>query len=245
VLTIAMTQPPVPQPPASPPAPRAAAAPTAAGTETVVSPPGNADELAALRAREREVRNQLDRATDERENLAETLRPDEGPAPPPAVSSGIEARIAVIDDRILRLERERDGIDRAMSQAPASLVAQDVRAETGVATSIYREAREEGMGQGVAIGMPLGMVLALLVAWVRRQRAARRSPRPGVDSGRSQEQLVAAVEAMAVEVERIGEAQRFMTQLMLDRGEAPHVTPRGDAPREAAWSERRSGGTPS
>lgn len=222
---------PPPPPPARAPVPAASSpAPAAAAPGvTVVAPPADIEQLRDLRARERAVREQLEQATEERDDLAESLQPGEsGPAPGPEVTSGVTARIAVIDERILRLERERDGIDRAIAGAPPGLLGNE-RSEVAT-TAAIDNVREEGVGMGLSGGVPLGMLLMLGILAIRRRLAAGRAPRPLPETGRSQEQLVAAVEAMAVEVERIGEAQRFMTQLLVERGEVPAAPSRTRQP---------------
>jgi hypothetical protein len=187
-----------------------------------VPPPADAQQLQALRARDRELREAIGDAADDRTDLAESLRPGEdGPAPSPAVSGGIEARIGVIDERILRLELERDAIDRAIAQAPRELIAREERA-AGSDASVAATARERGFDNGMAAGLPigitLGMLLMLAIVAVRRARARRRTSIDGsvTSAERATLQLSAAVEAMAIEVERIGESQRFLTQLFSD-----------------------------
>ncbi|MCU0634831.1 MAG: hypothetical protein MUE41_08160 [Gemmatimonadaceae bacterium] len=211
-------------PGASPPTPpRGARAPSPAQEAApAIAPPANAQELRALRARDRELREAIGDATEDRTGLAESLRPGEdGPAPSPAVSGGIEARIGVIDERILRLEGERDAIDRAIAQAPREVIALEDRV-AGSDASVAAIARERGFDNGMAAGLPigitLGMLLMLAIVAYRRARASRRAPAPGTPAAteRATMQLTAAVEAMAIEVERIGESQRFLTQLLSD-----------------------------
>lgn len=217
---------------------------TAQGADaaTTIRPPTDFDMLTALRKRERDVRYSLDQATEERDDLAESLQPsEEGPAPSPEVTSGVSARIAIIDERILRLERERDAIDRALAVTDPGLIANE--SQEVAASTALRDGREEGLVIGGSAGIPIGVVCTLAVMAFVRRRAARRGERAAAREGRAPEQLVSAVEAMAIEVERIGESQRYLTQLLLDRSEAPHVTP-GGATRDAAWAERRSGEPP-
>jgi hypothetical protein len=62
--------------------------------------------------------------------------------------------------------------------------------------------------------------VALLVAWLRaRDRAARAEAfLEGRSSLRSEpERLAPAIEAIAIEVERVGEAQRFLTRVLSER----------------------------
>jgi hypothetical protein len=75
--------------------------------------------------------------------------------------------------------------------------------------------------------MPVGAVLMLGVAWVilriasrRIQRRVEQSLLAGADWNLRFDDLQAAVEAIAVEVERIGEIERFAVQLIARRGPA-------------------------
>ena len=80
------------------------------------------------------------------------------------------------------------------------------------------------------VGTLFATCIGLTVAWMRaRERAIRaelgqaRLPR---ESDVSLERLQQTVEAIAVEVERISEGQRFTTKLLTDRSIAPAERPR-------------------
>lgn len=87
---------------------------------------------------------------------------------------------------------------------------------------------------GIAAALLLVTTIAFLVLWLRaRERAiraeARALPRPG--DGMQLHRIEQAVEAMAIEVERLAEAERFQARLLAERvrpglAEPPrHVTP--------------------
>jgi hypothetical protein len=65
----------------------------------------------------------------------------------------------------------------------------------------------------------LGLGIPLVRAYVRRKELESSRPRlePGVDD--RLERIEHAIEAMAVEVERISEGQRFVTRLLSERSE--------------------------
>ena len=63
----------------------------------------------------------------------------------------------------------------------------------------------------LSIGVPL--VIGLIRRWDREAKF----PRPHPDSSARLERIEQAIDAMAVEVERIAEGQRFVTRLMSDR----------------------------
>ena len=78
----------------------------------------------------------------------------------------------------------------------------------------------------VAMGISGGVVMTLITSWFRyREKRLDTAPR---GAGAEQEQRLArietAIEAIAVEVERIAEGQRFTTRLLTDRtGAQPPV----------------------
>jgi hypothetical protein len=74
-----------------------------------------------------------------------------------------------------------------------------------------------------------------------------RAPAFGADAQARLERMEAAIETMAIEIERISEGQRFTTQLLSVRGAprvalpiaAPAAATAADAPSRAAFGEAR------
>jgi hypothetical protein len=167
-------------------------------------------QLDALVARRAELGNQLQSATERRGELASQLRQSDLTA-----RSDLQSRLKVLDDRSARLESEILQADDAIASAlargitltkppdPWTLLTQPRRPEVGqvVATTMFVEA--------------VGFVLLGIVLWryyLRRARA--KFARPVVDPSNRLDQLQNAVDAIAVEVERISEGQRYVTKLM-------------------------------
>ena len=74
------------------------------------------------------------------------------------------------------------------------------------------------------------IIVSLLNAVVRYRRAGRVGPAPSDDLRRIETRLAdmqEALDAVAVEVERISEGQRFTTKLLAERGEIPLDSPNG------------------
>jgi hypothetical protein len=69
----------------------------------------------------------------------------------------------------------------------------------------------------IAVGIPL--VRALSKKWEREAAVGRSDPAANERLAR----MEAAIDAMAVEIERISEGQRFVTKLLAERGEREKV----------------------
>lgn len=84
-----------------------------------------------------------------------------------------------------------------------------------------------------AIALVVGFSSAWIGAYFGARRAARRalrdagSPGPTLATPRLEE-LVRSIDAIALEVERISEGQRFATKLLVERGGTPATPPRRD-----------------
>lgn len=194
-----------------------------AGTQPVAAPaapyvvrvdpgvPKTPAELHALVARRSELSDQLQSATSRRDRLARELRSADDAARP-----GLQARMKQLDDRILRLEQEIDQTGAliasaqpgavATSQMPFGMpgrMAEDVIVPVVSVVSIF-------------VLMPLAIALARLI-W-RRSSAPPRQVTNGATVQRL-EQLQQAVDTIALEVERISEAQRFVTKVLAERAQ--------------------------
>jgi hypothetical protein len=208
-------------PPVSPPpAVEATRAQAAARADAIAgSPftgtPEDAQILTGLRARREILGQQLDRVAERRQRLAGELSNTshaEG-----AVRSGLEKRLEVLDDQVVQLERDMVATDRLLAGAPPQLLA-EAREEPRV----VHTGADEGEVLGVsAASFALGMLVLTAARRIRRWRrrnapgaveaaAAGAGPDPRID------RLAHAVDAIAVEVERIGEGQRFVTQLLAE-----------------------------
>lgn len=208
-----------PTPPPAPSAPGATAvqvAPEAA--------PRAAMTLDALRAMRRELSSQITSATNRRNQLAEQLREAS-----PAERPGLEARIAVLDERIVQLEQQIAESGRLLTENPMALVASS-RAPDQVMWGGFSP------GQATAISIvgtifvlaPLAIAAARLM-W-RRARMPARTPLPPEASQRL-ERIEQAVDAVSIEVERVTEGQRFLTRLLTER--APEALPAAREPVHA------------
>jgi hypothetical protein len=202
--------------------PQAVVAPTEASapppTVTIVGPDGKTQTLEiprshadvqALLAHREELSSQLNSVTSRRRELSEEIRI----APPGASQTGLEGRLRLLDQRILQLETDIAGTGRQLSLAPAGLLASTEGPPRG----------DSEWAEGMAAGVFSALFLVAIVSIYRRFRRKRGGTRPAnllTESAQRLERVEQAVEAIALEVERVGEGQRFVTRL-LSEAQAP------------------------
>ena len=208
------TQPAPPTPP-TPPSIGPEGAPAIAGSQ--VAKPGrlvatSREGLQALKSRRDELRSQMDAATSRRSELVKEL----STATNPVVIGGFQQRIQLLDQRILRIESDIDLNGQSIAAGPMDIIAsQSTAPRYGPFSS----------GQLTAISIVsivlIWAPLALAAARVMLRRWAVPRPAPQIlESAARLERMEQAVDAVAIEVERISEGQRFVTQLMSKQASA-------------------------
>ena len=210
-----------PQQPPAPPPPAAAPVPVAISAAGQTIPLSSAD-VSALRAKRAELSNQLSSAAGRREDVAEELLK----TPPGPGRAGLEQRLAVLDNRIAEMEQEIAVNGRELARAPLSLAKEDAAAPRfGPFSS----------GQLTAISIVSIVMVWGPLAWAAARMMIKRSnqPKPSpqlLESTARLERIEQAVDAMSIEIERISEGQRFVTQLMSQKAPSPMLVPGADTP---------------
>jgi|SRR5687768_7187668 len=199
---------PTPAAQAAPAAPLAPAAPTQVGVPSLPSSPGATASAVyeALKAQRRELASQLDNLEDKRSDLSNRL---EEPLVGGADRKGIEQRITELDGRI-------SSLDKQIAESEAKIASQ---AAVPGAVQPPREVRREGPPEEVFV---LGGMFIIIVLLPLSIALARRIWRRGVatitklpaELTERLTRLEQGMDAVAVEVERIGEGQRYMARLM-------------------------------
>jgi len=197
-VTVEQTQPAAP--PAAPPPP----------------PPSNRTELRALMEKRAELDRQLESVSDRREELASQFSDAQ-----PRARPGLEGRIRALDERAARLEQDILQADDAISIAFAG----GVTLEPGGATGTLAPGDPDfgNVGRDEMLGGLLAFILVgfLLYRW-GWARAKSRFSRAGAPADTARmDQLQNAVDAIAVEVERISEGQRYVTKVLNDGSAQP------------------------
>ena len=222
------------------PAPSAPPAPAAPPSPDVVyagSLPGGAmtkQDVAILRARRSELSDQLESVASRRRSLAEQVRHADG-----ASRAGLESRLAVLDQRIVRLEAEIDQTGQQLASPQAQQFA-----ETRPAQNFgppFRFSNFNPTPVAVCFVLFVMSPIALSISRLLWKRGSRTMPVPRAapDSTDRLERIEQAVDAIAIEVERVSEGQRFVTRLLSERTPAlgaaapaePVRVPLGEASR--------------
>ena len=179
----------------------------AASARTGASP---ADMLRAARAARSELRSQVQRLEEQRDQLRNELRSDGMPG---EAKPAIEARLKDVEARILATEQQIGAADQAVVQAAAI---------SGATQEPPRPVRT-GPPEEVFI-IPIVFTITVLcpiaIAYARRiwkRGATIIAPVPQEVRDRL-DRMSEAVESIALEVERIGEGQRFVTKVMSESG---------------------------
>lgn len=175
-------------------------------TETLQIPQSHDDMMALLQQR-RVVSEQLDEATSRRDKLMNRIL-----GAPESAKPGLQAQLNVLSDRIVQLESNLNVIGQEIAGASPSLMS--MAAEPSPPT------KDASFAEGAAaFGVPIFLIMSMFYVFQRRRwkREARwsQSALPAVDSDRLQ-RLEHGMEAMAIEVERISEGQRFVTKLLTE-----------------------------
>jgi hypothetical protein len=173
-------------------------------------------EVAALRQRGSELSRQLNSVNNRRDQLASQLEDAQG-----ANKAGIEQRITQLDQRIMGIEADIAQNGRLLASAAPSALAQS--------TEVGRPA-PFGLNPGQITGITIvgtifvGFPIAIAMARNIWRRGGRQAPAPASpESSQRMDRLEQAVDAIAIEIERISEGQRFVTRLLTE-GSAPALS---------------------
>ena len=164
----------------------------------------------AARLMQRELRNQRNALDGQRRDLQQQLAQSTNPAD----TKGIEGRLAALDARQADVEKQLAAADAQV--ATAASIPGVVVEERPSGSDIPPEAVVLG-----GLGMAMVLLIPVSIGYARRlwrragQPAPMQIPAELFDRMASIEQ---GVEAVAIEVERLGEGQRFVTQLLAEQG---------------------------
>jgi hypothetical protein len=172
---------------------------------------GPAAVLAAARAAREELGNQLERLEERRNELSQELRRGaEGTS-----REGIERRIESIDQRIVEVERQIAAADDLVAKAaavPGATVEQPEPPPLPDPNAAMENAAIVSTVFTIFVLFPISIAYARRL-WRRSTLAVAELPKVLADR---LSRLDQAVDAIAIEVERVSEGQRFLTKVMTD-----------------------------
>lgn len=175
-------------------------------TQTLTLPRTEAEVHELLMQRE-ELSEQLTSVSSRRSNLAAEIQRQTSD---PAIRSGLEARLRLLDERILQLETDLATTGRQISSAPAEL--------TTAAEMMHQPSGGGDFEEGLMIGgFSVLLFMSVVFFFARRRWKRRDTALPsalGSESAQRLERLENGMEAIAIEIERVSEGQRFVTRLL-------------------------------
>jgi hypothetical protein len=208
-------------------------------------------ELEALQAKRTDLAQQLEILGNRRAQLADQISRTES-----GMRAAPEARLRELDARIARLEQESQQTDNQISALLNRLASEPVAEHVEVPTAPVPPVFEFPPGlPGHFTNVPpagwsehdmlrvagleaagLLLLTAVLCRWTWLRAKRRFAPRQAVDNT----QLQLAVDAIAIEVERISEGQRFVTNLLDQRLSEKREARSGGAPGAGASPKYKS-----
>ena len=211
-----------PAPPAAPPPP-ATQTTVVSGTPAPTAPVTGSPELIyrGLREKREVLWNQKSRLENERDEIAQQIR--QGPVGD-VDKAGLEQRLAQVDQAIAKVSIDIAEADSEVAQA-AAVPGAIVDPPTRNAWEFGPPVELVAMG----IGLTALLLFPVCLAWARRlwrkANVVSVVPPELIDKMANMER---GIDAVAIEVERIGEGQRFVTELLAERADAARIgLPRG------------------
>jgi hypothetical protein len=180
----------------------------------------------AFKAQRRELTRQMDELQSTREQISTQLQDEKVTG---ADRKGLETRVGDVDSRIGSLQKQMADADAAVAKAAGV---------PGAAVDPPEPPRSGPPDQAWVLGgmfivivfLPLSIAYARRI-WKRGGQIVAALPKEIADRLARVEQTV---EATAIEVERIGEGQRFMTKVLTEH--SPSALPLGAAQQALAQS---------
>ena len=215
----------VPAPPAppTPATPQISIQTTPSGAVQVVTQqpmrPLTNREMSAIRSRRSDISNQLTSSMDRREELTDQL--EDAPA---SVAPGLIAQIQMLDQRIVKIEQDME--------ASGQMLRTGMTVDNGIALVGPREfgnggGREAAAARGAAMGATVLVPIFLIVMIARFSRGRRRRNSETTDNSAQDarmERLEQAVDAIALEIERVGESQRYQSRILAEANLMPAMS---------------------
>jgi hypothetical protein len=219
------------QTPTQTPTPVAPFTPKPGATYTVVGGDGKPqtlpiprtrEEIRAIQLQREQISDQLENVSSRRSDVAEELARTASDAAKP----GLQQRLQVLDQRIIQLESELASTGQQLAAAPAELVAGTELPD--------RPQPDDNFSSGVAVGGTSAVAVMAVILIVLGRRWRRRAPKQSrqldADATQRLQRLEQGMDAIAIEIERVSEGQRFVTRLLSESHAAEQSAGRAGQP---------------
>ena len=187
-------------------------------------------EIDAIRERRSDISNQLTSAMERRNDMIEEMS-----EAPEAAKQGYLEQIQVLDQRIVSIERDMEESGRMLRTG--------LTVDNGYTLVAPRERGFESMSEDaqIAIGVSFSLFFLLPLALGLTRMMWRRSKRAEVRNSPEQDQrmerLEQAVDAIALEIERVGESQRYQQKVLAEANMMPASIATARAPEPVRMSD--------
>jgi hypothetical protein len=153
---------------------------------------------------------QLGSSRGRREDLLDEIR-----SAPPGTEQGLLEHLKVVNERIVNIESdlERSGQTLRSGQVPVGLVIVPPRFQSS------SDAAERGAAISAMVLIPI-----MFVFWASRwRRGKRREEHRSPEQDARFDRLEQAVDAIALEIERVGESQRYQQKVLAEANLMPAI----------------------
>ena len=176
------------------------------GKQQTLPIPRTQEEIRTIQLQREQISDQLENVSSRRSDIAEELARTASDAAKP----GLQQRLQVLDQRILQLEGDLARTGQQLAAAPADLVASTEEPS--------QQAPVDKFGGGFAAGSTSTLAVLGVIILVLSRRWKRRAPKQSrqldADSAQRLQRLEHGMDAIAIEIERVSEGQRFVTKLL-------------------------------
>ena len=158
--------------------------------------------------------SQLNSAQGRREDLLDELR-----SAPPGTEQGLREQYQVLSDRIVAIENDIEASGRLLrtGQVPVGITLVPPRS---FSSGNRTDDAERGAALAATILIPIGAIY-MWRAIRRKRRGGRREVEVHSEHEARFDRLEQAVDAIALEIERVGEAQRYQAKLLTEANMMP------------------------
>jgi hypothetical protein len=171
----------------------------------------------ALKNMREELQDQMQSLEEKRSDLTREMSDGNQSS---STLAGIEARVKEIDARISELDKQIATADQQVANAaavPGAIIEEPPPVRDGPPEQVYM----------LGVLFMIVAILPMSLAYARRiwRRSSSVAPAVPVEVQERLDSLTQSVEAISLEVERIGEGQRFMTRVLSETREKSTLNP--------------------